>query len=474
MKVINSQILLLILLLVIGILPAITAAGSSDDTMTTASTPAQGFDLIRWITGIFGGQQSSATGNSNNGQGVNTDAVILVQKAWALNAKEKFQDANSVLDQAASLDPDTPGISFNRGWALAGLGRYEEALVALDKATAETPDSEIAWANKGFVLSHLGRCSEAVSAYTQAQALDPTDRAVRQDLGLISSHCTVSVKTSTQTATPRPSQSATTSSVPPTTVSSTQSPQKVMENMNTGTVYNGATSEPTFTFPTSVVIVSLTDYHWNNAKGATPGTISIQNVNTNGIYGPFSAYGVPGQGGVPNANWQTEPGITIPSGTYRVKDSDPATWSQNSQSGGAGMVHIVYQQTTSSAFSPASVSTTQTRASTTTTTQPVITQAASPSSSDLGSVWVVKEYGDMGNWDGKWVRQKGTNTFDASWSNGAITDTVTITSLSGNKITLHRAGNNGDYTGTISSDGKSITGKGSWYDAGESWTVVIV
>jgi hypothetical protein len=129
-------------------------------------------------------------------------------------------------------------------------------------------------------------------------------------------------------------------------------PRLVVENMNTGGVNNGATSEPEFTFSTSVEIVSLYDYHWNNGMGDTPGTIAIQNVDTNELYGPFTTHGLPGQGGVPNAYWQTEPGITIPSGTYRVKDSNPSTWSQNSQTGGAGMSQIVYQQTSSTA-SPA-------------------------------------------------------------------------------------------------------------------------
>ncbi len=129
-------------------------------------------------------------------------------------------------------------------------------------------------------------------------------------------------------------------------------PRLVVENMNTGGVNNGATSEPRFTFSTSVEIVSVYDYHWNNGMGDPPGTIAIQNVDTNELYGPFATYGLAGQGGVPNVYWQTEPGITIPSGTYRIIDSNPSTWSQNSQTGGAGMSQIVYQQTSSTA-SPA-------------------------------------------------------------------------------------------------------------------------
>jgi hypothetical protein len=107
------------------------------------------------------------------------------------------------------------------------------------------------------------------------------------------------------------------------------------------------------------------------------------------------------------------------------------------------------------------------------TPQPTATLTP-PAPFDLGSVWTVKEHGDMGNYDGTWVREKGTNTFDASWSGGSIRDTVIVTSVAGKTITLHRRGNNGDYTGTFSADGKSISGKGSWYDSGETWTVSIV
>jgi hypothetical protein len=91
----------------------------------------------------------------------------------------------------------------------------------------------------------------------------------------------------------------------------------------------------------------------------------------------------------------------------------------------------------------------------------------------LASTWIVKEYGPMGNYDGVWTRQPGTNTFAASWSGGSITDVIDITSIEGNKIILHRHGNNGDYMGTISPDGTSISGTASWYVPGEEWSVSV-
>lgn len=87
-----------------------------------------------------------------------------------------------------------------------------------------------------------------------------------------------------------------------------------------------------------------------------------------------------------------------------------------------------------------------------------------------GSIWKVKEYGPMGNWDGEWVIRKDALTIDASWSGGSIKDIIDIKSIKGNQITLYRQGNKGYYTGTISPDGLSMSGTASWYSPGETWT----
>jgi hypothetical protein len=78
-------------------------------------------------------------------------------------------------------------------------------------------------------------------------------------------------------------------------------------------------------------------YHWNDAEGmSSPGTIGLRAADGT-MYGPWQATGLDGQGGVPNANWVVNPNIIIPPGAYTVIDSDPSTWSQNEETGGAGM-----------------------------------------------------------------------------------------------------------------------------------------
>jgi hypothetical protein len=83
-------------------------------------------------------------------------------------------------------------------------------------------------------------------------------------------------------------------------------------------------------------VTLITTYHWNDAQGAAPGTIGLKDANGK-LYGPWPASGTPGQGGVPNAYWTVNPNIVIPAGTYTVIDSDPDTWAQNDETGGAGM-----------------------------------------------------------------------------------------------------------------------------------------
>lgn len=66
------------------------------------------------------------------------------------------------------------------------------------------------------------------------------------------------------------------------------------------------------------------------------------------MYGPWETRGSPGQGGVNNAYWIATVNEVIPSGTYQVGDSDPATWANNGESNYCGMSEIFYSTSGSS------------------------------------------------------------------------------------------------------------------------------
>jgi hypothetical protein len=120
------------------------------------------------------------------------------------------------------------------------------------------------------------------------------------------------------------------------TASSTaHEPVEIFNNGNIYAVFNGGTSSP-IRLDRKTKITEITTYHWNDAKGQAPGTIELKD-EAGTSYGRWQATSQPGQGGVPNATWIVTPNIDVPAGTYTVVDSDPATWSQNEKTGGAGM-----------------------------------------------------------------------------------------------------------------------------------------
>jgi hypothetical protein len=120
-----------------------------------------------------------------------------------------------------------------------------------------------------------------------------------------------------------------------------QAQEKVLfDNGNIYTVYNNPTSPTKFTLSQPQVITTLVNYHWNYARGANPGTISLRD-SSGKVYGPWSTKGSLGQGGVPNAYWTATPNAKLPAGEYTVIDSEPATWAQNSGSRNAGFTRVV-------------------------------------------------------------------------------------------------------------------------------------
>ncbi len=117
-------------------------------------------------------------------------------------------------------------------------------------------------------------------------------------------------------------------------------------NWNTGSVQNGGTPSTFSTGGNPYCVVSISTYHWNDGKGQTPGTITLAS-SIGSTLGPWQATGSSGQGEAPNVNWTATPGSptqpVIIDGTYTCIDSNPATWSQNTGSGGSGFCKVTVQ-----------------------------------------------------------------------------------------------------------------------------------
>lgn len=117
-------------------------------------------------------------------------------------------------------------------------------------------------------------------------------------------------------------------------------PTRYFTNWNISWVDNQPTAPTTFTIDRPMLMTYINTYHWNYGSGtASGGTIAVREAGGT-VYGPWSTRTLPGQGGVPNAVWIAEPNVLLPPGVYTVIDSDPATWSQNAQSGGAGFSEV--------------------------------------------------------------------------------------------------------------------------------------
>jgi hypothetical protein len=122
-------------------------------------------------------------------------------------------------------------------------------------------------------------------------------------------------------------------------VNSYYTPFTALDNFNGGGVVNNPSAATTFTVAYSCLITTIQTYHWNNGRGAPTGTIKL--VHANGtVYGPWTATGIAGSGGVTNAFWSVTPNSVIPAGTYTVVDSDKATWSCNGQSLNKGFAKV--------------------------------------------------------------------------------------------------------------------------------------
>jgi hypothetical protein len=122
-------------------------------------------------------------------------------------------------------------------------------------------------------------------------------------------------------------------------VASYFTPFTALDNFNGGGVANNPAVATTFTVSVSCLITTIQTYHWNNGRGAATGTIKL--IHSNGtVYGPWTATGIAGSGGVANAFWSVTPNTVIPAGTYTVVDSDKATWSCNTQSQNKGFTKV--------------------------------------------------------------------------------------------------------------------------------------
>jgi hypothetical protein len=123
-------------------------------------------------------------------------------------------------------------------------------------------------------------------------------------------------------------------------------PMRFVSTYNKAAVRNGPTVPVVAETKTPIVIRSIRTYHWNSGRGRVPGAISVEGAGGK-IYGPWQAEGLAnlsGELGPPFLYWLVKPNVFLEAGKYRIIDSDPATWSTNSQAHNRGFFKMGLQE----------------------------------------------------------------------------------------------------------------------------------
>lgn len=120
-----------------------------------------------------------------------------------------------------------------------------------------------------------------------------------------------------------------------------------------GVLYN-PTVPTLVTLTEAAYITRIWTYHYGATIGTKEATIALQDTTTGATFGPWKqlgyktgnfAAGSPKDDpanvlGPPDNYWVAYPAAVVPAGTYRVIDSDPATWSYTADQGNRGLTWI--------------------------------------------------------------------------------------------------------------------------------------
>lgn len=119
------------------------------------------------------------------------DALRLTNEAANLLGRGEAEKAARLLERAAEVLPDHPGVLLNLGGAYVLLGRFTEAERILTRAAEVSPDDPMVWSNLGAavlrvpVLSNDECQRRAIEAFRKALELDRRAPNVAYHLGLV-------------------------------------------------------------------------------------------------------------------------------------------------------------------------------------------------------------------------------------------------------------------------------------------------
>ncbi|MEZ5345083.1 MAG: tetratricopeptide repeat protein [Pyrinomonadaceae bacterium] len=262
--------------------------------------------------------------------------------------EKDYDGAVSDLNIYIRSNPRDGSAYFNRGLAKHYQKDLNGAIQDYTRAVTFNPQYSSAFRNRGAAKESLNDLSGAKTDLEKALQLDPNDDSAKKTLQRV-----LEKLNRAKTKPPVNTQPPVTTKTPVQTRPGEKAEVEIVNIENIGGVANKPTVPTRFTVRGSYMVTFIQTYHWNNGRGTSrPGTIGLRH-SSGKLYGPWRASGQPGQGGVTNAYWQVRPNTVIPAGTYTVVDSDPVTWSQNTQSGGRGFATVKGYAVSGSSQAPA-------------------------------------------------------------------------------------------------------------------------
>ena len=142
-------------------------------------------------TGVMGktedGRRDGQTPARTHGDPAEATAVAarLNARGIDLTTAGKYDEAVDLFTRAIALDPDNPGLRYNRGEALRRAGRNHEARVDLQAALAAEGESPGLLLALGLVAYESDDYALAISDYRRAIELDPSFAEAWNNLGVV-------------------------------------------------------------------------------------------------------------------------------------------------------------------------------------------------------------------------------------------------------------------------------------------------
>jgi tetratricopeptide (TPR) repeat protein len=113
------------------------------------------------------------------------NARYLIAQAWGFQLGAQHEQALDILNQAATLYPDSPIIQYRQAVSLFLLRKYQEAASRCDQAIRLAPTYDGADLLLGMAKLEQGDLAAAQAAVRQAVALKPDNSLYHRELGVV-------------------------------------------------------------------------------------------------------------------------------------------------------------------------------------------------------------------------------------------------------------------------------------------------